>query len=253
VLRSINRDSTTVALAASDCSGAVIEVNAGSAEQARSLEQVREAIRQSAASITKVSGDARNAAAAAEEATGLVNRGQIVIEGLAELMETIARNSREVAEATQSLGQIAAKTDILATAAAVEAARVGEHGRGFAVIGQQVGQLAERSAVLSAQIARLVDSAGRDTQSGLAAAGSAKQVVDDINKQVQSTDALIRSIAEAMLAQQSAVVELDATADSLAIIGEHNVQAGEQISMRLTQLRDMAAATQAAVARFKTD
>ena len=121
------------------------------------------------------------------------------------------------------------------------------------MIGQQVGQLAERSAAFASLIARLVEAASRDTQAGLSDAAQAKQVIDQIHQQVQATDQMIRSIAEAMLSQQSALVELDATADSLATIGEHNVQAGEQISQRLAQLRDLAAATQEAVARFKTD
>ncbi len=249
----ISRDANTVALAASDCSGAVVEVNAGAAEQARSLEQVREAIRMSAEAITKVSGNAKGAAAAAEQATALVNRGQITIAELAELMETIARNGREVAQVTAALGQIATKTDVLATTAAVEAARLGENGRGFAVIGQQIGALAENAGSFATKIGVLVETANRDLQAGLAAAGQARQVVDDIQRQVVETDGMIKLIAEAMMSQQSAIVEIDATANSLAEIGEHNVEAGEQISLRLVQLRELSNATKDAIAKFKIE
>ncbi len=249
----ISRDASTVALAASDASGAVVEVNAGAAEQARSLEQVREAIRMSAEAITKVSGNAKSAAAAAEQATSLVNRGQITIAGLAELMETIARNGREVAQVTQALGQIATKTDVLATTAAVEAARLGDQGRGFAVIGQQIGALAEHAGSFATKISQLVETANRDLQAGLVAAGSARQVVDEIHHQVVNTDGMIRSIAESMMAQQSAIVEIDATANSLAEIGEHNVEAGEQISQRLVQLRTLSDATKDAIGKFKIE
>ena len=249
----ISRDASTVALAASDASGAVVEVNAGAAEQARSLEQVREAIRMSAEAITKVSGNAKSAASSAEHATGLVNRGQITIAGLAELMETIARNGREIAQVTTALGQIATKTDVLATTAAVEAARLGDQGRGFAVIGQQIGALAEHAGSFATKIGQLVETANRDLQTGLAAAGQARQVVDDIHRQVVETDGMIRQIAEAMMSQQSAIVEIDATANSLAEIGEHNVEAGEQISQRLVQLRELSDATKDAIAKFKIE
>ena len=249
----ISRDANTVALAAGDASGAVVEVNAGAAQQAASLEQVREAIRMSAEAITKVSGNAKSAAGAAEKATGLVNRGQITIAELAQLMETIAANGREIAQVTAALGQIATKTDVLATTAAVEAARLGDQGRGFAVIGQQIGQLAEHAGSFSTKIGMLVETANRDLQSGLAAAGSARQVVDDIHRQVVETDGMIRQIAEAMMSQQSAIIEIDATANSLAEIGEHNVQAGEQISQRLVQLRELSDATKDAIAKFKID
>ncbi|MEI7606948.1 MAG: methyl-accepting chemotaxis protein [Rhodospirillaceae bacterium] len=249
----ISRDANTVALAAGDASGAVVEVNAGAAQQAASLEQVREAIRMSAEAITKVSGNAKSAAGAAEKATGLVNRGQITIAELAQLMETIAANGREIAQVTAALGQIATKTDVLATTAAVEAARLGDQGRGFAVIGQQIGQLAEHAGSFSTKIGVLVETANRDLQSGLSAAGSARLVVDDIHRQVVETDGMIRQIAEAMMSQQSAIIEIDATANSLAEIGEHNVQAGEQISQRLVQLRELSDATKDAIAKFKID
>ena len=250
---SIGRNATNVAVAASDASGAVVEVNAGAAEQARSLEQIREAIRMSAEGVTKVSDNAKTASASADAATRLVNRGQITIAELAELMETIARNGREVARVTQSLGQIATKTDILATTTAVEAARLGEHGRSFAVIGQQVGTLAEHATAFANQISELVEVSNRDLQAGLIAAEKARAVVDDIQRQVADTDTMIRTIAEAMLAQQSAILEIDATADGLAQIGEHNVQAGEQISRRLVELRALSEATRDAIARFKIE
>ena len=64
---------------------------------------------------------------------------------------------------------------------------------------------------------------------------------------------MIRQIAEAMMSQQSAIIEIDATANSLAEIGEHNVQAGEQISQRLVQLRELSDATKDAIAKFKID
>lgn len=249
----ISKDAANVALAASDASGAVVEVNAGAAEQARSLEQVREAIRQSAEAITKVSGNAKAASVSAEQATLFVNRGQITIAQLAELMETIARNGREIAQVTHALGQIATKTDVLATTAAVEAARLGDQGRGFAVIGQQIGALAEHAGSSAAKIGELVATANRDLAAGLTAAGSAREVVDDIHRQVVATDGMIREIAEAMMSQQSAIIEIDATANSLAQIGEHNVEAGEQISRRLVYLRQLSDATKEAIAKFKID
>ena len=250
----ISRDANTVALAASDCSSAVLEVNAGAAEQARSLEPVREAIRTSAEALTKVSGNAKTASSAAEQATALVNRGQVAIVGMTDLMETMARNGREIALATQALAQIATKTDILATNAAIEAAGLGgDQGRRFAVIGQQIGNLSELSSSFSTKIAQLVETANRDLQTGLQAASGARQIIEDIQRQVADTDGMIHQIAEAMMSQQSAIIEIDATANSLAEIGEHNVESGEQISRRLVQLRDLSDATKEAVGKFKIE
>ncbi len=249
----IGNDAGKVAMAAGDASGAVVEVNAGAAEQARSLEQVREAIRQSAEVITRVSGTAGTASAVADQATGLANRGQITVAELADLVEALTAGGRNVAQMAQALGHIVTKTDLLAATAAVEAARLGEHGHGFAAIGHQISALTGQAGDYAARIVALLDAANRDLQAGLVVAGTARRVIDDIHLRVVETDGLIRTIAEAMLAQQSAILEIDATADSLARIGEHNVQAGEQISQRLVDLRQLSEATTATIAQFKID
>ncbi|MEI6560391.1 MAG: methyl-accepting chemotaxis protein [Rhodospirillaceae bacterium] len=250
---SIGTDAGKVALAASDASGAVVEVNAGAADQARSLEQVREAIRMSAEAITKVSGSAGAASTVADQASGLVNRGQISIAELADLMTAIAGTSREVAQITQALGHAATKTDILATTVAGEAFRLGEPGRDFTTICQQVCGLAAETRGFATRIGQLVEVTNRDLQAGAAAAASARQMIDEIHRRVLETDGMIRSIAETMMAQQSAILEIDATTNSLAEIGEHNVEAGEQISRRLVELRQLSEGTRAAIAAFKID
>ena len=249
----ISRDAGSVALAASDASGAVVEVNAGAAEQARSLEQVREAIRMSAENITKVSGNATNAAAIAEQASGLVNRGQITIAELNDRMEAIVRHSREITRITEALGHSVTKTDILVTTVAAEAFRLGEPGREFEAICRQACALAADSKGFASQIGELVQVTNRDIEAGSQAAGGARQLIDDIHNRVVETDTMIRQIAETMMSQQSAIVEIDATTNSLAEIGEHNVEAGEQISQRLVQLRELSGATKDAIAKFKIE
>ena len=249
----ISRDAGSVALAASDASGAVVEVNAGAAEQARSLEQVREAIRMSAENITKVSANATNAAAIAEQASGLVNRGQITIAELNDRMEAIVRHSREITRITEALGHSVTKTDILVTTVAAEAFRLGEPGREFEAICRQACALAADSKGFASQIGELVQVTNRDIEAGSQAAGGARQLIDDIHNRVVETDTMIRQIAETMMSQQSAIVEIDATTNSLAEIGEHNVEAGEQISQRLVQLRELSGATKDAIAKFKIE
>ncbi len=250
---SIGHDAGKVALAASDASGAVVEVNAGAAEQARSLEQVREAIRMSAEAITKVSGSATAASAVSDQASGLANRGQITIEEMATLMEASFRTNRDLLKISQTLGHTVTKVDYLATTVAGEAFKLGDHGREFAGICQQVCALTKDTHDFTAQICELVEATNRDLQAGSLAAGNARQLINDIRQRVSETDGMIRSIAETMLAQQSAITEIDATTNSLAEIGEHNVEAGEQISRRLVELRDISSQTKASIAAFKIE
>ena len=249
----IGTDAGRVAMAASDCSGAVVEVNAGAAEQARSLEQIREAIRMSAEAITKVSGSSVAAREVSDQANGLANRGQITVAQMADLMEASYRTNRELLKLSQTLGHTASKVDYLAATVAGEAFKLGEQGRDFTALCQQVCALTKETHESAGKICGLVESSNRDLEAGSTAAVSARQLITDIRQRVGETDEMIRSIAETMLAQQSAITEIDATANSLAEIGEHNVEAGEQISRRLVELREISNATKAAIAAFKIE
>ena len=249
----ISRDANTVALAAGDASGAVVEVNAGAAQQAASLEQVREAIRMSAEAITKVSVSATAASEVADQANGLSNRGQITVAEMADLMDSSFRTNRELLKLAQTLGHTASKVDYLAATVVGEAFKLGEPGRDFAGLCQQVCSLTKETHDSAGKICELLETSNRDLQAGSAAAGTARTLITDIRQRVADTDTMIRSIAETMLAQQSAITEIDATTNSLAEIGEHNVEAGEQISRRLVELRDISNATKAAIAAFKIE
>ena len=250
---SISRDAGKVALAASDASGAVVEVNAGAAEQARSLEQVREAIRMSAEAITKVSSNSTSAASVADRAKGLANRGQITIAEMADRMESGFRNSKELVGLSESLNHTVAKVDFIAASIKVEVMKLGEQGRDMADVCQDAVTLTKDAHEYSTKIKKVVEATNNDLQAGSLAAGSARQLIDDIHHHVVETDGMIRLIAETMLAQQSAILEIDATTNSLAEIGEHNVEAGEQISRRLVELRDISGATKAAIAAFRIE
>ena len=249
----IGKDAAKVALAASDASGAVVEVNAGAAQQAASLEQVREAIRMSAEAITKVSVSATAASEVADQANGLSNRGQITVAEMADLMDSSFRTNRELLKLAQTLGHTASKVDYLAATVVGEAFKLGEPGRDFAGLCQQVCSLTKETHDSAGKICELLETSNRDLQAGSAAAGTARTLITDIRQRVADTDTMIRSIAETMLAQQSAITEIDATTNSLAEIGEHNVEAGEQISRRLVELRDISNATKAAIAAFKIE
>ncbi len=249
----IGRDAGKVALAASDASGAVVEVNAGAAEQARSLEQVREAIRMSAEAITKVSSSATAASTISDQASGLANRGQITIEEMADLMDTSFRNNRELLKLAHTLAHTVTKVDYLASTVVGEAFKLGEPGRDFAAVCQQVCTLTQETHSSAVKISELVETTNRDLQAGAHAGSSARQLINEIRQRVAETDGMIRSIAETMLAQQSAILEIDATTNSLAEIGDHNVEAGEQISRRLVELRDISSATKAAISAFQIE
>ena len=203
------------------------------ADQQGETHQVATAIKELAATSQDMAGNALQAARMTQEAQAVVGQGEAVVERTIKAIDHINREVLRTAEAIGQLEQqcsqiggvigvirgIAEQTNLLALNAAIEAARAGEQGRGFAVVADEVRSLASRTQGATVEIQQMIEqlqtgarasvsamsAASREAQEGVGLAQEAQQAFGAITEKVDrmvDTNAIIASAIE----QQGAVV-----------------------------------------------
>ena len=175
---------------------------------------------------------------ARDACTGIARISETV-DGSARQVESLKTRSVEIGGIAQVISEIAEQTNLLALNAAIEAARAGEQGRGFAVVADEVRKLAERTTSATAQISELLSRVQAETEgvvagmasitprieSGVKLSGSAAETLGEIRASAADTLQRIQSVADA-------IVELSA--------GSNSVATNVQKIAEMTEINDLA-------------
>jgi len=242
-----------LAASAHSLSAVTEQTNREVSSQQEETEQVSTAMNQMTATVHDVARNAEEAALAAQSADDKVDSGQVVVRQSLQRIEQLASSSASASHSIESLSaeiqnigvvlgvikSVAEQTNLLALNAAIEAARAGEQGRGFAVVADEVRALAKRTQQSTEEIERLVSSLRAGASASVAQIQSSGELVKLAVSDVLQTESALGSIA-------SAVSMIQQMNQQIAAAAEEQTSVAEEINRSVTNIR--ASADQSAFA-----
>lgn len=273
--------STVLASASTELSATTEHSKSGALDQQVKTEEIATAMREMTLTIQDIASNAETVASDANKADYEANTGGDVIRKTIVSIETLAaevgnsasvihelvKHSDNIGSVLDVIRSIAEQTNLLALNAAIEAARAGEHGRGFAVVADEVRTLAGRTQESTAQIQEMVESLQGHTKQAVDVMETNKRHAEQMASQAVNASASIDKIVDTVVhimdmttqvasasEQQSMVAkEIDSNVALVTDASHTSVAASEQVAVASEELARMATELQGEVTHFKTD
>jgi methyl-accepting chemotaxis protein len=248
-------------------------------QQSEAASSIAAAVEELAVSVSHVADNAREARDLSAQAKEVSRQGTTIIGGVVNEVGFIAKSVQQASTVIEELGrqsvkirtivkvidEVADQTNLLALNAAIEAARAGEQGRGFAVVADEVRTLAERTGAATKEIQAMVESIAGGTgeavgsmkvgvqklDSGVALAQQAGAAINSIDMNTRQLATTVEEISSAIEEQRSAADEIARQVERIAQMVSNNNVDTEQTGTTARRLAELSAELKAALGRFR--
>ncbi len=259
--------------------GAIDETVEGTNRQAQQAAQIATAAEQMTQTVTEIAKNSATASDSAKEAINVANKGKDVVarsvekinsagsstQDLAAMIGRLSSRVTEIGEIVSVISDIADQTNLLALNAAIEAARAGEQGRGFAVVADEVRKLAERTMKATTEISDKIkvvqDDSGQTAQSmqkalshvtdGVTFMETAQKSLGQIVGSVQKTADEIAQIAASVEEQSAASEEIARNIEDISLIAKKTQESTKNLRRIFEELNSLSLRLKATIDEFK--
>ncbi|MES0335774.1 MAG: methyl-accepting chemotaxis protein [Candidatus Magnetobacterium sp. LHC-1] len=281
ILKTIMSSANSVASASQQLSSNADQMSQGVSEQSSKAAQIATSATQMSQTVMDVAKNASEISTSANDTLKLAQNGETIVRksidevksiadtvsASAQLISSLGDRSKQIGDIISVIKDIADQTNLLALNAAIEAARAGEQGRGFAVVADEVRKLAERTSSATTEIGRMITAIQQETEKAVTSMSGATNMVEvgvelstqageslhEIVNSINSLQLMVQQIASATEEMSTVSETITSDIETVANVSRETMESSQQIAQSSSSLSRLSSELQEVVSQFKID